>query len=452
MAKKRIEELKKNISVPIKYTSESFADERFVKVKILVMHDGLNLNGSNFTMDAIERAKSTLQNIPILAYVKKSDGIEGEDFGGHESELVLTADGGIKERYLGRPIGVVPSENNYHYEIYEDKTFVAVDGYVWVDYANEALDILQRDGSKGQSMEIYVEDAIWDDHNEFYDITDYKYTGVTLLGDGVQPAMTGAKVELISSNFSFDDSYYTMVNELKAKLQEFSETNHTDEVTDSNEETESNENDSFDTTEDNTVEPDNDALATENNDTEDTFEDSSNVETVEETEVVENEESQEDTSFENVENPETEQVSETENVEELDFELLSKELNDARETIESLNNKIAEMSSQITQLQEDNKSLQSYKDEKEFEIVKAKENAKKEEIINEFAIGLSEEELKDIVKQAETLSVEELESTLSKLFAKKQLMQLKAFAKEQEPAVVKIDTIKKDNFKSRYCV
>ena len=52
----------------------SFDEERFLKVRLKVMHNGLNRNYSNFNDEVIENAMPTISNIPILAFVKKQDG------------------------------------------------------------------------------------------------------------------------------------------------------------------------------------------------------------------------------------------------------------------------------------------------------------------------------------------------------------------------------------------
>lgn len=209
--------MKKNFSLPIKFKQETFNDERFLKLKVIVMHEGLNLNNSSFSMDAIELAKDSIVNIPILAFVKESDDNEN-DFAGHEMQLVVS-DSEYKIKYLGRPIGVIPAnDNNYRYEIIDDKTYVVVDGYVWKDYANEALDIIKRDGVKSQSMEIMLNNYAYN-KDGICEIKDYKYTGVTLLGDDVPPAMVNAKAEIISySTNGINDAISSILSELHFSL------------------------------------------------------------------------------------------------------------------------------------------------------------------------------------------------------------------------------------------
>lgn len=209
----------KIVKLPVSYSAtDSFDSERFMKLRVKVMHTGLNLNNSNFSLAAIEKARPTLANIPLLAFIKKTDGDSNADFAGHEYEIKITEDD-IKYVYLGRPIGIVPETNNYAVETDEEgKTFVVVDAYVWKDYANSALDILNRDEVKKVSMEINVNDYEWQDDYSYVDIKDYAYTGIALLGEDVREAMIGAQAEVVKFSVG---SITSMLAELKAELANF---------------------------------------------------------------------------------------------------------------------------------------------------------------------------------------------------------------------------------------
>lgn len=207
-----------SLSLPITYEVNSSFDDRFKKVTIWVMHDKLNLNNTYFKPEVIEDAKESLKNIPILAFVEEQDGADYKDFGGHEVKIKVTKNE-IDLVYLGRPIGVVPSENNYRIEELDGKNFVVVDGYIWTKYANEALDIFERDGVKNHSMEIKILLYSVDNENKYTNIDKYIYTGLTLIGDNHKPAMKGSKAEL----YTFNNDYYTMVEELNTKLKSFYE-------------------------------------------------------------------------------------------------------------------------------------------------------------------------------------------------------------------------------------
>ena len=202
------------MKLPLNYEiQQEFDSQRFMKMRIKVMHSGLNLNNSYFSSEVMEKAKHTLANVPILAFIKKQDGEEYEDFGGHEFEIKIT-ENDVKYVYLGRPIGIIPETNNYDVEFDDDgKQFVVVDGYVWKQYANSAMDIINRDGVKKVSMEILVDDYSWEE--EYINILDYSYIGVTMLGENVREAMLGAKAEIINYSKS---TISEMMEELKMTL------------------------------------------------------------------------------------------------------------------------------------------------------------------------------------------------------------------------------------------
>ena len=89
------------MSMPTNYETADYSDN-LVKCRIRVMHDKENFNGSSFTLNSINKAKESLKNIPILAYIKEN--INGEkDFDEHNIDISLDFDGEeitIKERYL----------------------------------------------------------------------------------------------------------------------------------------------------------------------------------------------------------------------------------------------------------------------------------------------------------------------------------------------------------------
>lgn len=177
----------------------TFDNDRFIKLRVWVMHDGKNLNGSTFSTDAIEKARPTLANIPILANViEKEDGTY--DFGGHDykyenknGEFVIT--------YLEQPIGVIPETNNYELVEKDGKTYVVADCFIWKDYVNRAQDLILEAEKFDVSMEVLVSEySIGEDKS--FNIDGYKYTGVTFLGSDKEPAMVGANAELVK--FSVD--------------------------------------------------------------------------------------------------------------------------------------------------------------------------------------------------------------------------------------------------------
>ena len=167
-------------------------DSNLMKVKITVMHDGINYNGSKFTLQDMKRAEESVKNIPILGYVLRDTDGNLDDFDGHNMETrVKDSDKGfeIETYYLEKPIGVVPESCNPRYEEIDGLNHLIVDGYIWKSYSNGSYKLIENSSFKGVSMEIEVLDGHWNELENVYDITDYRYTGITVLGDMVEPAM-----------------------------------------------------------------------------------------------------------------------------------------------------------------------------------------------------------------------------------------------------------------------
>lgn len=182
-----------------------FSDDTLIPVDLKIMHDGLNLNESTFYEEAIESAKPSLSNKPILGYIKNGEGDDSSDFAGHEVEILMTEDG-FKQNYLERPLGVIPEQNSY--SIMQDdngKNYVFCRGYLWREYLNSGYEILKNNPNKSISMEIVVDDYSFNE-DDTINITKYRYLGVTILGDDVMPGMEGAKMNVVGQFTKVNDS------------------------------------------------------------------------------------------------------------------------------------------------------------------------------------------------------------------------------------------------------
>lgn len=193
---------KETLSIPVifqKREEYSVKDTRFTKVKIWLMHTGINENGSCFSRESIEKAIPTLANTPILGYIE--DNSRGdEDFSDHRHGFV-TKNGERKYKYLGSAYGVIPETHNARFEkrLCDDgveREFLVVDGLMW-NKLEDGVEILSKFGIKGQSMEL--DDKDYDGHfdeNKIFHFTRFIFYGACLLGIDSQPAMTNSTVEV----------------------------------------------------------------------------------------------------------------------------------------------------------------------------------------------------------------------------------------------------------------
>ena len=188
---------------------KSFAEvenANLLKVKLSIQHDGANKNGTKFSLENIKKAESTLRNIPILAYIKRDEDGEAQDFDQHNMiQRVVETDEGydLVTTYLERPIGVIPTETEITYEVMDGRTYLCATGYIWKRYANEGFDILMQSEQKGTSMEIEIYNGKKDKVDGLYEIMDYGFLGVTCLGDDVESGMFNTTITKYTTSKSY---------------------------------------------------------------------------------------------------------------------------------------------------------------------------------------------------------------------------------------------------------
>ena len=200
---------------------ETFQDERFMRVRLTVMHSGENLNQSSFSTEVIRDAKDTFANIPILANMIKYTDEDGEthyDYGGHDAHIEEDAfnEGSYRFIYDEIPVGVIPETNNFEivHDDETDKDYVLVDGYLYREYGNYCCDILEERGNKTDvSAEIYTDEISFDAKNQVVIVNKMRMSGVTLLGAEVNPAMKGANAQVFS--LSEEDKHSQLIKVMK---------------------------------------------------------------------------------------------------------------------------------------------------------------------------------------------------------------------------------------------
>ena len=167
---------------------QSINDSQFVLARVRCFAEGETSHGWKFSLDTVKKASFSLCGKPILwSYSKWTD-----DAQGHESDEIAC--------------GFIPKSEEladiqYVYDEEYDKTFVEVNCYIWRVYADKIVEILARtDGVKDVSSELWI---IGQDETDEYNVTDYVYTGVTILGEAINPAVKGADIRVVK----FSDEY-----------------------------------------------------------------------------------------------------------------------------------------------------------------------------------------------------------------------------------------------------
>lgn len=214
---------KPNTQIPVifqnvkNYENEN-SDDRFLKIKIWLMHTGQNFNGSSFSKEVVDKHLHTLANTPILAFIEENS--DGDlDFSDHRMVLHRTTEGGIDLKYLGSAVGVIPEDNNARWETRvaddgEELEYLVVDALMWTKW-DEPINIMKEKGFKNQSMELADNySGNWDKDGVFHFET-FSFFGACLLGESVMPAMKSSVAEV---QFSKNEN---IQNTIEDKLQEF---------------------------------------------------------------------------------------------------------------------------------------------------------------------------------------------------------------------------------------
>jgi hypothetical protein len=206
--------------IPIQYQQIKEIDERFLEVKVYVLHLGENYNGSIFNKDVVTYAIPSLANTPLLAFVKRNE--NEKDFAGHEIDLVIEQ-GEYKWKYSGQAYGVIPERNNARWEFMigddgVEREYLVVDAIVWKKF-DDAVEIITRDLTKGQSMELSEKYSGHFNEGGLFVFDQFKFDGCAILGNNVEPAMNSAKIEM---KFSIDKLKNTISEMMKEYTEKYS--------------------------------------------------------------------------------------------------------------------------------------------------------------------------------------------------------------------------------------
>lgn len=200
-------------------------NERFAKVKIDILYEGKNRNGSYISKEAIEKASYSLKYVPIVGYYDKDE----ELFDGHTEKVTWVGDD-VEFETLTRPYGVALGDGFWN-EVKqlngETKTYYSCYGYLWIGRYSELESI--KDGDYSQSMEIIVNNGYWDYSDNLYHIEEFEFDALCIL-QKQEPCFEDSTISLGFSKKDYEVEYKTMINELKTFTLESLEEGGSEEV------------------------------------------------------------------------------------------------------------------------------------------------------------------------------------------------------------------------------
>lgn len=172
-------------------------NRKLYRVEIWALNDKVNRNGWKYIN--LESHLPEFQDIPILTAYLRDGRVIGD---GHNFDM--RTDPKTGEQYASftaadaeRIVGWVPKDSNIRIEMEGETKWVVITGYLWTWYARE---LVEKIAGQGGGMEVSIETLVTREHREDgYDVEEeYVILGVTVLGDGVAPAVAGASIKSLA--------------------------------------------------------------------------------------------------------------------------------------------------------------------------------------------------------------------------------------------------------------
>lgn len=172
-------------------------NRKLYRVEIWALNDRVNRNGWKYIN--LESHLPEFQDIPILTAYLRDGKVIGD---GHNFDMRIDPKTG--EQYASftaadaeRIVGWIPKDANIRIEQDGGTKWVVVTGYLWTWYARE---LVEKIAGQGGGMEVSIETLVTKEHKENgYDVEEqFIVLGVTVLGDGVSPAVAGASIKSLA--------------------------------------------------------------------------------------------------------------------------------------------------------------------------------------------------------------------------------------------------------------
>lgn len=201
-------------------------NQQMTLCKCYVMALGKNQNRTNISKEASDNALPSLYNIPVVGHLfVDEDGTYR--MGGHDMTLEKDENGKYKFRFLTVPYGVVPQQDNVHYEEVEEsdgskKTYLVADVILWTGRYPELFDAIYSDDLYfAQSMEIGVTQSSLEDG--YKNVEEYQYQALCMLGKSddenknIEPCFEESRI--IPYEFSATEEWDKLFGEFKEELE-----------------------------------------------------------------------------------------------------------------------------------------------------------------------------------------------------------------------------------------
>lgn len=193
-------------------------------------HDHVNLNKSDIPEESFNDNLPSANFRPILAHIILDEETQELDFGSHDFYITKDKDGNDKTIYEEQPIGVIDgSKTTIEYDEDAKVNRAVLHGFLYDEYCQDAIDILDRRGTVDCSVELCIRSLSFDAKNKTMVLEDFYVSGLTLLSAKVNPGMAGSNfkiedfaVDTKSLNFENNNKLVETLEKLTKILESFS--------------------------------------------------------------------------------------------------------------------------------------------------------------------------------------------------------------------------------------
>lgn len=265
-------------------------------------HDHVNLNKSEISEESFNENAPSANFRPILAHITTNSDNE-MDFGSHDYYVTTDKDGNDKVVYEEQPIGVIDgSQTTIEYDEDAGVNRAVLHGYLYDEYCQDAIEILNRRGTVDCSIELCIRELSFNVANKTLQLEDFYVSGLTLLSKDIQPGMAGSNFKIEDFAVSTETATFSADNKLVETLEKLTSILESFNINDNSrkEEARVDNKDFEEVTEEvtETEETTEEEITTEDNESEETVDETSEETTEEVTEETEPEEVAEEVTVE----------------------------------------------------------------------------------------------------------------------------------------------------------
>lgn len=181
--------MKEKINLKYEITDYSILDTHrdHAIVRAKIVNVGNNNNQTHFSKESIQKALPTLYNIPLIGIYNDLQ----QDFKSHAKDE--------REKQQTYAVGTIPESCNAHFEEYNGMEYLVADIVVWKEYFPNFYEVMawneEAEKQTTISMEISLND--YKKADGIFDITDFSFNGICLLGADVRPGIPNAGLRVV---------------------------------------------------------------------------------------------------------------------------------------------------------------------------------------------------------------------------------------------------------------